>query len=63
MLQMVCFALLFFVLSVGPLFVMASSQSCLLVSEWSLSERFGGGQRNMGSVFFSLCPMLDVAPP
>ena len=29
----------------------------------SLSERLGGRQRNTGSVFFSLCLMLDAAPP
>ena len=67
MLKMVCFTLFFFVLSVGPVLVMASSQSvshaCLLVSEWSLAERLGGSQRNMGSVFFTLCPTLVAAPP
>ena len=63
MLKMVCFVLFFFVLSVGPVLVMASSQSCLLVSEWSLAERLGGSQRNMGIVFFTLCPTLVAAPP
>ena len=32
-LMMICFALFFFVLSVGPVLVLASSQSCLLASE------------------------------
>ena len=51
-LQMVCFALFFFCV-LGPVIVMAPRQSCMLVSEWSLSERLGGGrQTNMVASFF-----------